>query len=366
MSTPNERADPDAHGPNELARASTFELARWNRVEAAVDLDALPVVMVGRRSRLLGWLDLVSGAALTILAAALLMLRAAHQRAPWAAAAIGGLALSLGALLLVAGGRQLLTATVIVLDKSRVIRRTRAWVRWRDEVEPLTRFDGIVAATDEQRVPRLHALDLVHHDRRQAIRLFQTADEENLPRAWRYCCERLGVAALIDLNEDTRIVRDLDTLDRSLLDLLREGRVALPPLTPDPPAGIAFERDGEIPGLRLGDGTRMAFTRRTLQIETPDGNPGVTSIPSASIRAVAIEATARAVIVSWDDSRDPLTRKSPPLGRGLAPGSLAWLQNCLLRVVASGGDVLIALTRLVERSARGAPLPGPDTASRRA
>lgn len=120
---------------------------------------------------------------------------------------------------------------------------TKTW--W----EPLSAYRGVLRFT--RRIRRknssytLYRVDLAHDQRSREIRLFQSRSDKLWRKAWEYYAHRLNLPAL-ERGEEGEVRREADDLDKSLAELVREGKVKIErtPIT-GKLEGVLLEREGK-------------------------------------------------------------------------------------------------------------------------
>jgi hypothetical protein len=120
---------------------------------------------------------------------------------------------------------------------------TKTW--W----EPLSAYRGVLRFT--RRIRRknssytLYAVDLAHDERNREIRLFQSRSDKLWRKAWEYYAHRLNLPAL-ERGDEGEVQRDAADLDKSLADLVREGKVKIEkaPIA-GKLEGVTLEREGK-------------------------------------------------------------------------------------------------------------------------
>lgn len=119
--------------------------------------------------------------------------------------------------------------------------------------EPLSAYEGVVARS--KRVSRssrsgsssytVYLVDLYHADDDRTITLFSSTSERDWRSSWEDAARKLGLKALEE-SGDGLIERDPEDLDKSVADLMEEGKVAVDyDLLQEKAEGIAVDIEGE-------------------------------------------------------------------------------------------------------------------------
>lgn len=345
-----------------------FKLSSWGNSRAAVDLDTMPVVMIGKGLRIAGGFAIFCGGGFGLLpVVALTMALVTDERGKGSdlalSAIVGVIVLALMTPLILWGVNQFVERRTITVGFGEVQSAARTLFSSSSWREPIERFAGIAPySTWESKDGSCYYLELTHDDASKRVRLFKTQYDEKLPERWAYCCDRLGRPAVQEINPRTRVTRPRGTLDRPLLELLRSGQVALPPLPGNVPDGVEVRADAAGVSVGVRGSGRVVCGAAGVVIDPGGGAvPGpaiayeaVESITFASVRAASSIANplgAELRVAGWKLKKPSLTitsggagqaghrrRESRSLGRGLGVEALVWLQIALLRLVASRGD----------------------------
>lgn len=259
--------------------------------------------------------------------------------------------------------------------------------------EPFSNYKGVLCREQYHSGGRnspsytLYIVELAHEEKSKNIQLYASRSEEGFRRIWEDYCRKLGMPAL-EADGDGYMVRSVEDLDKSVAQLVREGKVDV---DFDPskgiPAALAVSLDGDnlvvtvirrkvstiwavisliVPavfvyaGFFVKDGpvalgfAGMVFmliiglavvwpliARQRLRVSVsgihvcrvwPWGETAGKRISSAEIETVKIykkdHTRGEAVWISGDND-------SLVTGEGLNREALVWLRNCVLKVLAS-------------------------------
>lgn len=149
------------------------------------------------------------------------------------------------------GLRQWRWRKAITIAKDRVAVTERGLFATTSWDEPLAAYEGVVART--RRVSRskgssytVYLVDLYHADDDRTVTLFASLRESDWRANWEGAARRLGLKALEE-SGDGLIERDPEDLDKSVADLMEEGKVAVDyDLLQEKAEGIAVDIDGDI------------------------------------------------------------------------------------------------------------------------
>ena len=136
--------------------------------------------------------------------------------------------------ILVYGLHQLLWRETVTLSPDRVAVEQRGLFGSKSWEEPLSAYEGVVART--KRVSRssrqgassytVYMVELHHADDKRNVTLYASRDESEWRRNWEAAARRLGLKALED-SEDGLLERAPEDLDKSVAELIEEGKVAV-------------------------------------------------------------------------------------------------------------------------------------------
>ena len=135
-----------------------------------------------------------------------------------------------GAGLVLLGVHQMVWRKAIAIDHDSVQVRERGLRKQTDWSEPLSAYRGILRRTRQvsrnKRRYTLYLVDLVHPDKGRTINLYTSASETRWREKWEHCARRLGLPALEEGDGDL-VARDVEDLDKSVGDLISEGKIAV-------------------------------------------------------------------------------------------------------------------------------------------
>ncbi len=122
----------------------------------------------------------------------------------------------------------------------------RAWS------EPFSRYEGVLCRSEWHSGGKnsssyaLHIVELCHPDKKNRIRLYSSRSDEGLRKIWEGYCRALNLPAL-EGEGSNRVVRAVEDLDKSVRDLVREGKmtVEFDPAKQPPPQGLGIETQGD-------------------------------------------------------------------------------------------------------------------------
>jgi hypothetical protein len=114
--------------------------------------------------------------------------------------------------------------------------------------EPKSRYEGVLSRSEWHSGGKnsssytLHVVELWHPDNKKRIRLYASRSDEGLRKIREGYCRSLNMPAL-EGDGPERTVRDVEDLDKSVRDLVEEGKLAVnfDPVKQPPPRGIGIE-----------------------------------------------------------------------------------------------------------------------------
>jgi hypothetical protein len=259
--------------------------------------------------------------------------------------------------------------------------------------EPFSHYKGVLSREQFHSGGRnspsytLHIVELAHEEKRKNIQLYASRSEEGFRRIWEDYCRKLGMPAL-EADGDGYMVRSVEDLDKSVVQLVREGKVDIDfDASKRIPPALAVKLDGDnivatvirrkvpamwglisaiVPsilvyaGFFMKDGPvalgvagmvfmliiigavvwplvarqRMRVSGRGVHVcrVWPWGETAGKRLSTEEIETVKIckkdHTRNEAVWVSGD-------KESLAMGEGMNRDALAWLRNCILKVLAS-------------------------------
>jgi hypothetical protein len=299
----------------------------------------------------------------------------------------------IGAALFVGGLNVVVGSTITIIDRTRVSVTKKSLFGTKQWSEQLSVFDGVLSRSEyhqggkNQPSYTLYIVELRHADPKKAVKLYESRSDEDFRAIWEDYCRKLNLQAL-ETDGGTLVKRDVEDLDKSVKELVREGKVKVK-FDPSkaPPAELSLRVDGDvleltvvkkksspvgyaialiIPGvfayigffvkgcpilfgivgavlfavvawgivwsLIAKDQIRIGKDEiRTRQL-TPWGATEGASVRSEGIETVRIGKEGgsgqNGVVLETDE-------RHVTVGAGLSAESLEWLKNCIVRVIAA-------------------------------
>ncbi|MCX6551965.1 MAG: hypothetical protein NTY02_13375 [Acidobacteria bacterium] len=242
----------------------------WWRVNSgfAVPLEALPVALVEKPSRILAGLLVFFGGSLVAICngSVFVLLR---EEAVRLGAILGlGTFLLLSMPILLTGLNLFVKRSVITLDENAVSWETRTLFRRTAHEEPIEAFAGVVFRTvvsrDDDGTHIFDVLELAHADPKRVVRVFKAPAGKPVSGQWTACCRRFALPAIEDIAPKFRVTRDLVALDTPLVELLRADRVTWPSVSYARPATISLQVNPLELRLQLSEDHHVVLTDRGL------------------------------------------------------------------------------------------------------
>ena len=314
---------------------------RARTVFAEIRIDAFPVVVTKRGSRVLGSLAVFFGGSFTVFPVIGLIMAAREpiDQDFYVAAGAFGVVFLLFLALALWGVNQFVSREILTIDSSSVGWQRRSLFRTREHVEPLGAFEGVIYRRDwNSEDGSTSHLELLHRDPASTVTLYRANRDYDIPEKWRRYCEALSVPAIQRLSPDRTVTRPVDSLDETLVTLVRDGRLVLPEAEWPPPSEISAERRGEghdaVVVLELPGKKRVSLVAEGILVETPGLLGGQRRYDSDRIESFIVE--------TWAPRRQPtlvMTFGTPlaesqetlhldvALGAGLDRSTLDWLMR---------------------------------------
>jgi hypothetical protein len=219
------------------------------------DLDQLPVTHTTKGSKLFGVaLVLLSVIAVGVIMAFLVTTLLTGDFEPHMLIPLLFL-FFIAALLSIQGMDVLSSFTTISIDERSISYSSRSLFCLRQWTEDIDKYKGIL----NSEVPNskgnynLFILELHHSDRKKTVRLFQSTSSQGVRAIGEEFCRKLNLPAL-EKNGSHIVKRNVDELDKSVRDLVKEGKVRIDfdPSRP-PPKGLQTQAAGDMFQVRQRD-----------------------------------------------------------------------------------------------------------------
>jgi hypothetical protein len=298
----------------------------------------------------------------------------------------------IGAGMIIGGLNLVVGSTTTVIDEHRVAVTKKSLFGTRQWSEQLSAFEGVLSRSEyhqggkNQPSYTLYIVELRHSDSKKAVKLYESRSDLDFRTIWEGYCRRLNMPA-VETDGKRLVKREVSDLDKSVKDLVREGKVKVE-FDPSkaPPAELALRVDGDtleltvvkkksslipfaiallipcvfiyigffvkdcpvlfgIVGvlffvLMLAGFIWSLVTKEQIRIGkegilvrqlSPRGISEIASVRSETIEQVRIgkkDGTGQdALLLETDDG-------TFEAGKGLSSESLEWLKNCIVRVIS--------------------------------
>jgi hypothetical protein len=220
----------------------------WWRVGLSfeVPIDQLPVTLLNRPSRLFaGLIATFGGSLVTIVLWVGVMIAREEGGVTGGAVAAWAVSVLLFGPILLVGINLFVRRDLVIIDSSGVRWEERTLFRTTRREADIREYGGIlfrsVVQRDDDGDHEVDVLEMAHADPAHSVRLLKASRGKPLAERWRAYCRRLGLPAVQDVTPRLRIARNLDHLETPLMHLVRMGQIALPDITPMPPAGVEVD-----------------------------------------------------------------------------------------------------------------------------
>jgi hypothetical protein len=298
-----------------------------------------------------------------------------------------------GAGMFIGGVHLLFSSTTTTIDGERVSVTKKSLFGMRQWSELISAYEGVQSRSEYHSGGKnspsytLYIVELLHKDPKKTVRLYQSSDDEVFRTIWEDYCRKLNMPA-IETDGSKMIKRDAEDLDKSVRELVKEGKVRLEfdPSKP-PPHGLSLKVDGDaleltvvkkksspvraviavlIPGafmyigffvencpvfigtvgaafflaflaafiwsLIVKDQIRISKDEILISQLTPWGPTIGDRISSEDVEVVRIGRERNqgrdSVLIETDQGNSKF-------GDGLSAESLEWLKNCIMRVISA-------------------------------
>lgn len=300
--------------------------------------------------------------------------------------------LGLGLFVILHGIKMLTSKKVLKIDKDRIEYSESSFFGQKAWSEKLANFMGVGCRTQFYRGGKnnhsytFHVVEIIHRDKAKNVCLYRSQNSAGLRKIWENYCQQLNMSAIEGQGVDA-VIRDVEDLDKSVVELAAEGKVevkfdpsARPPsrlkvkvekenlkiILPKQPFSIIgtavgifiayilihkglfssnFDLVPVLMGLVLGAlAIGVAYWTRAIQnvvilsdkrvrfyCDSPWGNLYDTSVPASMIETIRIGRKAEnkgsiGLLLITD-------QQTNILGEGLLRPELEWLKDCVMAVV---------------------------------
>lgn len=297
---------------------------------------------------------------------------------------------SAGILLFLFGLNELFKVTATTIDKRQISFSLRSLFGSKQWVEDLEAYEGILyrdayySGGKNRRSYTLYIVELYHTDKDKVVILHQSTSSEGMRGIWEDSCRKLNLQA-VEKDGSSLIKRDWQDIDKSVRDLLKEGKISInfDPSLP-PPKGLKVNAAGDIfqvivtkdefsivsvlfalmiPGVFIFVGFApnggwpfllfgiifglfivkillwSALTKASIKIGeealflnriTPWGETAGTTLSTSEIESVVVRE-----IRGYEEVLINTDQQQAAIGRGLSAEALQWLKNCILTIIST-------------------------------
>jgi hypothetical protein len=319
----------------------------WFGEVSEIKLDAMPVKLIYSGSKILGTLGVFFGGSFVFLPLAAILINLREPDFAWEAAHLFILVpLAFFLPILIWGLGEFAYRKVITIDSSSVSWSLRSLKQSTSFSLPLKDFEGIcyvpdIYFLDGDSSCAAHALVLYHRDKDKRVRLLISREKDEIIRPWRHYAEVLRLRAIEEINPNFLMPREVDELERSMMDVLRSGIVRLPIFSAEPPEGLVLEANNAEQLLSLKNGTTIVLEEDSLQIHNKSAFEPEKSIDYETIESIKVhyDTTKKkdAVVIQqrYTDQSKPAFLSKCSFGHGLKLEALAWIQYYLLSSIVN-------------------------------
>lgn len=358
--------------------------------EFKLHLDQLPFTHIKKGNKFFG-LILMGHAAVAGACTVLLVITFVQG----AGAAPIGLSLIFAAwatIALATGLHQLSSVTTTTIDARQVSFSSKSLIRSKQWMEEIDRYEGIAyreefhQGSKGSRPYTLYIVELFHTDGNKTQALYQSIAADGARQIWEDYCRKLNLPA-VEKDGSTLIKRNVEDLDKSVRDLVKEGKLSIDfdPSRP-PPKGLKVNAAGDVfevvltkdgfsivtyslvlllsgvlvfIGFNHEDGLPFLifgiiigvvivcallweqFTKESIKIGedtihlnriTPLREEAIATITTSEIESVVVDKKDnhfyKKIFIKTDQQQEAI-------GGGLSGEALEWLKNCILSVISA-------------------------------
>jgi len=155
-----------------------------------------------------------------------------------------------GYVMLMGGLHHLLIVTTTV-DKGRICSSSRSLFRSKQWTEDVEGYEGILYRNEYHYQGKgssytLYIVELYHTDKDKIVILYQSISPEGVRAIWEDSCRKLNLQA-VEKDGSSLIKRDVEDLDKSVRDLVNEGKLGIDfDMSQSPPKGLQAKSVGGI------------------------------------------------------------------------------------------------------------------------
>lgn len=156
----------------------------------------------------------------------------------------------IGALLFLGGIHLLVASTTTVIDSNRVTVSKRSLFGTKQWSEALAAFQGITWRSEYHSGGKnkpsytLYIVELKHTDPKKAVKLYESRAGGNIRAIWEDHCRKLNLPA-VETDGKSIVKRDVADLDKSVKELIEEGKMKVDLNPTKPPPDLAVRADGD-------------------------------------------------------------------------------------------------------------------------
>jgi hypothetical protein len=309
-----------------------------------LNVDLLPARIVQRGAYVLASLAVFFGASFTILPIVALFNAVAEEG--WSRDATQAvfwflIPCALFLVLLLWGLNQFVFQLTILLDTQSVRWQKRTLLGTAEVVEPFSNFQGICGQTrHDSDEGTFYELLLRHREDGKTVLIYQADSPKDLYDRWNRYCRVFRVRPVEFLAPNEPFSREIEDLGRSLISLIREGKLVLP--NPgQPPPNIVVDQTPDHTAIHIAKRKSLLVNKEELRLVIDGG----LSIPVDMVDSITIEQPRPFSTKPWlklvfskQVSTEMLEPKTFSLSLSLVEGlpleSLRWLQRFVLRSLA--------------------------------
>lgn len=157
----------------------------------------------------------------------------------------------IGAAMFLGGIHMLIGSTTTIIDRNRVTVIKKSLFGTRQWTESLPAFMGITWRSEYHSGGKnrpsytLYIVELKHSDAKKMVKLYESKSGADIRAIWENYCRQLNMPA-VETDGNSVIKRDVADLDKSVRQLIEEGKVKVNMAPTSPPRDLAVKADGDV------------------------------------------------------------------------------------------------------------------------
>jgi len=271
--------------------------------EADISLKELPVKFIYKDSRVLGYLALFFGAALTFIPPIYLIKVLIVGESLEGVLVLMGMPLLFSPLFSL-GLNLVKKKKEITISREEVGKVYSTLFKKEDWKEPISAYQGILLRTDVHASSGhgstlTYVLDLLHHDPGKTIRLFKSMEYQSTSNRWKEYCQLFNCTPLERVGKEKIIQRNPNNIAVPLIDLVKNNEVILFTQPPARPEEVEIQESSNGERVLLPKNNELFLGRTTFTLKQNTLWKSEMKFDYTEIRSVLIDYSRNANRWAW-------------------------------------------------------------------